>query len=158
MTQEKTRPAELEDILTRLESAKAALIDALESANPKSFESTNEEGETLKRLIERTADDVNFYYGRLAARALNLPQPPCMQRAEFGSLREGLMSLQVAHRRFTNLLHDVVPDDLEKVAADPELGTYTLRQILELAAAQYTRRATQVAKFAPAPSSRKRKA
>lgn len=158
MTQEKTRPAELEDILTRLESGKAALIDALESASPKSFEATNEEGETLKRLIERTADDVNFYYGRLAARALNLPQPPCMQRAEFGSLREGLMSLQVAHRRFTNLLHDVVPDDLEKVAADPELGTYTLRQILELAAAQYARRATQVAKFAAAPSSRKRKA
>ena len=59
-------------------------------------------------------DEVNFYYGRLVARALNLPQPPCMANADFMSLREAAMSLQVAHRRFGNLLHDVLPDDLDE--------------------------------------------
>jgi hypothetical protein len=93
-------------------------------------------------------DEVNFYYGRLAARALNLPQPPCMVRADFGSLREGTMALQVAHRRFTNLLHDLLPADLEKSANDAELGSFTLRQVLEMAAAQYAMRAQQVQRLA----------
>ena len=93
-------------------------------------------------------DELNFYYGRLTARALNLPQPPCLTRSDVGALREGVMALQVAHRRFTNLLHDLVAEDLEKTAADEELGTYTLRQVLEMAIAQYTMRAHQVERLA----------
>jgi hypothetical protein len=58
------------------------------------------------------------------------------------------MALQVAHRRFSNLLHDLEPGDLEKVGAEAELGSYTLRQILELAGAQYRMRAQQVQRLA----------
>ena len=107
-----TAPApDLDDILQRLEAALAELTEALKAADPERFDKDNVDGESVKRTIERTADDLNFYYGRLAARALNLPQPPCLSRAEFSSLREATVSLQVAHRRFSNLLHDLVPGD-----------------------------------------------
>ena len=135
---------ELEDLLRRLDEAKATLVETLEGLGPESFDAKSAADESVKRSIERAVDELNFYYGRLAARALNLPQPPCLTRAEFGSLREAVMSLQVAHRRFSNLLHDLLPADLEKVAADPEHGTYTLRQVLEMTAAQYTVRAHQL--------------
>lgn len=137
-------PAELQDILHRLDQAKVALVQALDATDPNKFETSNPDSETVKASLERTADELNFYYGRLVARALNLPQPPCLQRADYGSLREGVMSLHVAHRRFSNLLHDLIAEDLEKVAEDPELGKFTLRQTLELAAAQYTMRTHQV--------------
>ena len=135
----------LEDVLRRLDAAKGALIAALEGPDAAdAFEAENEDGESVRRALERTVDDINFYYGRLAARALNLPQPPCLTRASFGSLREGVMSLQVTHRRFSNLLHDLLPADLDKVAADPELGNFNLRQVLEMATGQYKMRAQQV--------------
>jgi len=158
MTQEETiSHAELDDILTRLDSSKGALIAVLEASDPEKFNKESPDGETVKHSLERTADDINFYYGRLVARALNLPQPPCLQGAEFGSLIEGTMALQVAHRRFTNLLHDLVPGDLDKVAEEPELGRYTLRQLLEMAAAQYNLRASQVKRLA-GPKPRQRRA
>jgi hypothetical protein len=144
MPSKETARADLEDLLTRLEQAKLALVKALESADPEAFEKEGRDGQSIKRSLERAVDDLNFYYGRLAARALNLPQPPCLTHADFGSLREAIMSLQVAHRRFSNLLHDLLPADLEKVAADPEHGTYTLRQVLEMAAAQYNMRTQQL--------------
>jgi hypothetical protein len=145
---ENTASLTLDDILRRLEAAKQSLIDALDAAAGTPFEAESSDGDSLRRAVERTVDDLNFYYGRLTARALNLPQPPCLTRAEFGSLREGTMSLQVAHRRFSNLLHDLVPGDLEKVAADAELGTFTLRQVLEMATGQYNMRAQQVQRLA----------
>jgi hypothetical protein len=148
MTQEEAPAITLEDVLRRLDAAKQSLVDALKSAEDAPFETETDNGDSLRRAIERTVDDINFYYGRLAARALNLPQPPCLSRAEFGSLREGSMSLQVAHRRFSNLLHDLIPEDLEKVAADPEHGTFTLRQVLEMATGQYNMRAQQVQRLA----------
>jgi hypothetical protein len=107
-------------------------------------------------MLERTVDDLNFYYGRLAARALSLPQPPCMQRAEFMSLREATISLQVAHRRFSNLLHDLIPRDLERTAVDQEHGTYTLKQVLEMAAAHYRLRTQQAQQIAAQASERRR--
>jgi uncharacterized damage-inducible protein DinB len=146
-------PAELEDILRRLEQARESLVAALNELNAEHFPAETGEGESIKRVLERTVDDLNLYYGRLAARALNLPQPPCLQRAEFSSLREATMALQVAHRRFSGLLHDLIPEDLEKVANDPEHGTYTLRQILELTAAQYNLRAQQVKRISEQVSS-----
>lgn len=139
---------DLEDILTRLENAKSALVEAANAAPAKRFAAENAEGESIKHSLERTVDDLNFYYGRLVARALNLPQPPCLTRADFGALREAVMALQVAHRRFANLLHDLLPDDLAKTGADPELGSYTMRQILEMTAAQYNMRAQQVQRIA----------
>src|SRR5207249_11751935 len=58
-------------------------------------------------------------------------------------------ALQVAHRRFTNLLHDLSNGDLEREGADPELGSYAMRQILEMATAHYVLRAQQVAQIEP---------
>ena len=149
-TADSTRQA-LEDILRRLEHEKGVLMATLEGADNAQFVRPDAEGESMKYSLERTVDDVNFYYGRLAARALNLPQPPCMIRADFGSLREGTMALQVSHRRFTNLLHDLLPSDLEKSANDAELGAFTLRQVLEMAAAQYAMRAQQIQRLAGQP-------
>ncbi|HVP04272.1 MAG TPA: DinB family protein [Dehalococcoidia bacterium] len=142
------RRTDLEDLMRRLDEARNALVEVLGKTPPAQFDAQNPEGESIKHALDRTVDDVNFYYGRLIARALNLPQPPCLTKADFGSMRESSMALQVAHRRLTNLLHDVLPDDLEKVAADPELGTFTLRQVLEMAAAQYRMRAQQVQRLA----------
>ena len=150
MTEANDAPAiTLEDVLRRLDTAKDALITALQTPEAAAaFEHETDDGESIRHSVERTVDEINFYYGRLAARALNLPQPPCLTRASFGSLREGTMSLQVAHRRFSNLLHDLIPEDLNKVAADPALGSFTLRQVLEMAAGQYTMRAQQVHRLA----------
>lgn len=146
--QETTAEPNIEEILARLDQGKAALVEALEAADGADFTGEHGEGESLKHSLDRTVDELNFYYGRLTARALNLPQPPCLTRADIGSLREGVMAVQVAHRRFTNLLHDLVPDDLARVAADDELGSYTLQQVLELAIAQYNMRAHQVQRLA----------
>ena len=60
------------------------------------------------------------------------------------------MAFQVAHRSFGTLLHDLLPADLEKKAEDPDLGSYTLLQVLELAAAQYNQRAQEVRRLASA--------
>jgi hypothetical protein len=139
---------EIEDLLQRLDAARLALVEALEATDHTAFDETAGEDESVKRIVERTVDDVNFYFGRLTARALNLPQPPCLSRAQFGSLREGVMAFQVAHRRFGNLLHDLRPEDMEKTAEDAELGSYTLRQVLELATAQYNQRAQEVRRIA----------
>jgi hypothetical protein len=138
----------LEDVLRRIDESKVALVVALESTDPSVFETETAGGESIQHAVQRATDEVDFYYGRLVALALKLPQPPGLTRADYGSQREGVMALQVAHRRFTNLLHDLVPDDLAKMAADPELGSYSLLQILELAAAQYAMRAQQVQRLA----------
>jgi hypothetical protein len=150
MTEEQAQKTETDDLLARLDSARLALVEALESAGHDSFAAATGDGESIKRVNERTVDDVNFYFGRLAARALNLPQPPDLVRADLGSLREGVMAFQVAHRGFGTLLHDLRPADLEKKAEDPEAGSYTLRQIIELAAAQYNQRAQEVRRLADA--------
>ncbi len=138
--------AEVERLLRRLEEARASLMGALARADRTRFEEANN-GEPLKRMLELISDDINFYYGRLVARAMSLPQPPCLQKADFSSLREATVALQVAHRRFSNLLHDLMPADLERKGADPELGTFTMRQILEMLTAHYALRAQQVARM-----------
>lgn len=144
MTEEQAQKTETDDLIERLDGGRLALVEALEASDPEAFATATADGETIKRVNERTVDDVNFYFGRLVARALNLPQPPDLVRADLGSLREGVMAFQVAHRTLGTLLHDLLPADLEKKAEDPELGSYTLRQVLELAAAQYNQRAQEV--------------
>lgn len=146
---EESAPAvsELEKLLRRLEEARAGLMGALEGCDPEKF-AIEIDSVSIKRALERAVDDINFYYGRLVARAVNLPQPPCTQTADLMSLREAVMSLQVGHRRFSTLLHDLTQADLEREAVDAEHGTYTLRQILEMAAAHYKLRAQQVQQIA----------
>jgi hypothetical protein len=135
----------IDEILERIDRARLAFVEALETSDHEQFgQARGDDEESVRRVLERTIDDVNFYFGRLVSRALNLPQPPCLGRAEVSSLREGVMAFHVAHRRFSNLLHDLLPEDLEKEASDPELGSYTLRQTLELTAAQYNQRAQHV--------------
>jgi len=149
MTEEGAHSAsELEDLLRRLEEARQALMDVLEGRDPEQFAAEDAVRQSIKQMLERTADDLNFYYGRLVARALSLPPPPCLQRAEFGSLREATVSLQGAHRRFCNLLHDLLPTDLEHTAADEERGEYTLRQVLEMTVAHYEAQAQQLRRIA----------
>jgi hypothetical protein len=151
VTQGKAPPApDLDDILKRLESAKAGLVDAIESCPAEAF-SKERDGESVKRTLERAVDEINFYYGRLVSQALKLPQPPCMAAADFSSIREALMSLQVAHRRFGNLLHDLIPEDLDRSAED-EHATYTLRQVLEMTIAHYNRRSQQLGGLATKPA------
>ena len=142
---------DLEDLLRRLAEAHQSLVEALKSADPERF-AKQDGGDSVKEIVERTSDDVNFYYGRLAARAMSLPQPPCLQRADFSSLREAVAGLQVAHRRFTNLLHDLSSGDLEREGADPELGSYTMRQTLEMATAHYVLRTQRVMQIQPGTS------
>src|SRR5437867_2935285 len=93
--------ADLKTAPEGLEEAHQSLLEALKSADPERF-AEEAGGDSLKAIVERASDDVNLYYGRLAARAMSLPQPPCLQRADFSSLREAVAALQVAHRRFTN--------------------------------------------------------
>jgi hypothetical protein len=148
MTESSSAPAlEVDGLLRRLDEARTSLMQALKGCDPSRFADEAAEDESIKRSLERTADDLNFYYGRLVARAMSLPQPPCLQRAEFSTLREATVSLQVAHRRFSNLLHDLVPEDLERRVEDPELGTYTMRQLLEMATAHYSLRTQQVSRI-----------
>jgi hypothetical protein len=135
---------DLEDLLGRLQGGHQALAEAVEKAAPEDFERESEEGESVKQILERTADDVNFYYGSLVAKAVSLPQPPFMKAAEYSSLHEAKMSLQVAHRRFYNLLHDLTSDDLERRTSLESTAEYTLRQVLETAAAHYRMRTGQI--------------
>ena len=144
MTEGNSEPKlDLEAVLRRLNEAHQVLIDALQSLDPGQFEKEGDGG-SIKRSLERTVDDLNFYYGMLTARCLGLPMPPCLGRSDFSSLREATMAVQVAHRRYTNLLHDLVPEDLEKTATDDQQVTYTLRQLIEMTAAHYTLRTRQV--------------
>jgi hypothetical protein len=156
MTRGKTvRLPGFDDILSRLESARVSLIEALEECAADSFARERPGGESVKKTMELAVDEVNFYYGRLVAKALNLPQPPCMSTADFSSIREAAMSFQVAHRRFGNLLHDLIPEDLDRKAED-EHASYTLRQVLEMAVAHYNRRCQQLKELAAKPARKPR--
>lgn len=153
MTEGNSEPAlALAELLRRLNDAYQSLVDALKSLDPKQFEAEPEDGSSVKRSLERTVDDLNFYYGTLAARCLNLPQAPCLSRSEFSTLREATMAVQVAHRRFTNLLHDVLHADLEKTTTDDQHVTYSLRQVIEMAAAHYNLRERQMRSIAEGAS------
>ena len=135
---------ELGEILTRLQEGLETLMEAIDEAAPDGFEWDGQGGDSLKRTLERAVDDVNFYYGRLVAKAVSLPQPPYMEAADFTSLREAATALQLAHRRFANLLHDLRGEDLNRKARLESTSDYTLRQVLETAAAHYRLRAQQI--------------
>jgi hypothetical protein len=135
---------ELDGILGRLQEGLEALMEAIEEAAPEEFGRERQGGDSAKRILERAVDDVNFYYGRLVAKAVSLPQPPYMETASFSSLREAMMSLQLAHRRFSHLLHDLRGEDLNRRTRLESTSEYTLGQVLETAAAHYRLRAEQI--------------
>ncbi|MDO8613307.1 MAG: hypothetical protein Q7R32_10880, partial [Dehalococcoidia bacterium] len=115
MTEETpTAVEEMEGLLGRLRRAHQALMEAMSEASPELFQQQNEEGDSIKRLLERLADDVNFYYGRLVARAVSLPQPPELDPAVLGPLVDAKASLHLAHRRLVHLLHDLTAEDLAR--------------------------------------------
>ena len=95
---------ELEQLLRRLQEAHESLLEVLKGGDQERF-AEQDGGDSVKAIVERTSDDVNLYYGRLAARAMSLPQPPCVQRADFSSLREAVAALQVAHRQGKQVAH-----------------------------------------------------
>jgi hypothetical protein len=135
---------ELEGVLSRLQEGLETLMGAIEEAAPDDFERDSQGRDSVKRILERTVDDVNFYYGRLVAKAMSLPQPPYMESADFPSLREATTSLLLAHRRFSNLLHDLRGEDLNRKTSLESTSDYTLCQVLETAAAHYRLRAEQM--------------
>jgi len=140
-------PTAIEDVaglLARLRRAHRTLMEAISAAPPELFEKQNEDGDSIKRLLERSADDVNFYYGRLVAQAVSLPQAPEMEPADFGSLEEAKASLQLAHRRLAKLLHDLTAEDLARKTRLENTSELTLRQVLETAVAHYNLRAEQL--------------
>ena len=140
-----TATKEVDALLSRFHEAQQTLMGAIAEASPDQFETAEEENGSVKRILERSADEVNFYYGRLVAQALSLPQPPGMETAAFQSLEEASVSLQVAHRRFSNLLHDLTAADLERKTRLEGTAEYTLRQVLETAVAHYILRTEQLA-------------
>jgi hypothetical protein len=135
---------ELEGILSRLQEALQSLMRTIDDTSPDRFERHDPENDSVKRILERAVDDVNFYYGSLVAKAVSLPQPPYMETANFRSLQEATVSLQLAHRRFSNLLHDLRQEDLNRKTSLESTSDYTLRQVLETAAAHYRLRAEQI--------------
>ena len=139
-----TAVVEMEELLSRFREAHQALMEAISAVAPEQFERANKEGDSVKRILERSADDVNFYYGRLVAQAVSLPQPPDLETADFQSLAEAEASLQEAHRRVSKLLHDVTVEDLNRTARLESTADYTLRQVLETALAHYRLRADQL--------------
>lgn len=149
-----TATKEVDALLNRFHEAQQALMRAIAEAAPDQFERAEEEDGSVKRILERSADEVNFYYGRLVAQALSLPQPPGMETAAFQSLEEARVSLQVAHKRFSNLLHDLTAEDLERKAKLEGTAEYTLRQVLETAVAHYKLRTEQLANIGEGVSNR----
>ena len=145
MAQESTRRTdELQGLLRRLQEGHEAFTAAIEQARPQDFERERQGSRSLKWVLERAVDDLNLYYGRLVANALSLPQPPYLEPSDFASLAEAKASLQTAHRRFSNLLHDLRPTDLKRRAAMEAGSEFKLREVLEMTIAHYKLRAEQV--------------
>ena len=47
------------------------------------------------------------------------------------------MVLQITHRRFANLLHDLRPEELERTVSNEDQEPLSLRRVLEMAASHY---------------------
>lgn len=134
----------VEALFRDLEDAKQRLLAVVALVTEEEFAWPPPEGDSIQRTLEKAADDVNFFYGWLVTRIRGLPPIPCLHPADFLSLREASTALQVVHRRFSNMLHDLRPEELERTVSDEGEEPLSLRSILELAAAHYRQRAEQV--------------
>lgn len=155
MAEQTSRPTEqLQGLLQRLQEGHQALTEAIEHARAQDFAREREGGRSLKWVLERAVDDLNLYYGRLVANALSLPQPPYLEPSDLSSLAEATAALQTAHRRFSNLLHDLRPTDLKRRAAFEAGSEFKLREVLEMTIAHYNLRAEQVRAAVRSPAKR----
>jgi len=134
----------VEPLLRDIEEAKQALLDACAQVTDEEFAWEMPQGQSIKGALEKAADDINFFYAMLVARALGLPPLPCLRNAEFLSIREAIMAIQVVHRRFTNLLHDLRPEALARTAQAQSGSMVSLRRVLEMTAQHYRSQAVQV--------------
>ena len=134
----------LEPLLRRLAEAMQSLTDTIGQVSDEEFKWREPDGQSIRTVLETAADDLSFLYGRLLGRARGFPPLPRLQPAEFQSIHEAAMGLQVAHRQFTDQVHDLTPVDLERTATHEEAGTFNLHQVLEMATAHYLHRAQQV--------------
>ncbi|MFQ6019891.1 MAG: DinB family protein [Dehalococcoidia bacterium] len=137
------RAEALTAILRDLEEAQQRFMMMVTQVTDAEFAWQPPDGDSIKRTLERAADEVNFGYGRLVARMLELASTACIPTAEFLSSREASVALQVAYRRFVNLLHDLRPQDLDRTVEDGP-RTANLRGALATAAQHYRRQAKQV--------------
>lgn len=134
----------VEALLQDIEEAKQALLDACAQVTDEEFDWKLPQGQSIKGTLEKTVDDINFFYATLIARALGLPPIPCLRNADFLSIREAVIALQVVHRRLTNPLHDLRPEDLAKTAQVESGAMISLRQALEMTANHYRSQTAQV--------------
>jgi hypothetical protein len=134
----------VEALLRDLEEAKQRLLDIVAQVTDQEFVWQSPAGDSIKQTLEKAADDINFFYGWLVTRARGLAPIPCLQPADFLSIREAAVVLQVVHRRFANRLHDLRPEELETIVSDEGLEPRSLREVLAGAAAHYRQRAEAV--------------
>ncbi len=135
---------DLDLLARRLEEGKEALLLALAGVGPEEFVWEDEQGRSLRRLLEGAVDALNLHWGRLLALALGLPPVPCIAPAQFASAREAVLVLQVAHRRLLNLLHPLSPEELKREAVTPEGRQVRVVEILAMVAGQYEEWAKEI--------------
>ncbi len=127
----------VETLLRSLEESKQRLLDALTPLTDQEFAWQGPAGGSIKGTLEKAADDLTFFYGWLVTRVRGLRPIPCLRTAEFFSLREAAVGLQVAHRRLVNMLHDLRPEELERHVEGQDQQPLSLARILEMAAQHY---------------------
>lgn len=137
------RVSEPAELLRQLEDAKEALLSSLNGVGPQEF-GWQRDGRSIRRAVEETVDRFNLHFSRYLARALGLPPQPCIVPAQLGSAREAAIAVQIAHRRLSNLLHDLRPEDLSRTVTVEDEGPVTLRALLDQAVEQYRRCCAEV--------------
>ena len=127
----------VETVLRNMEEAKQHLLDTVAQVMDQEFAWQAPAGGSIKETLEKAADDLTFFYGWLVTRARGLRPIPCLHTAEFLSIREASIGLQVAHRRLASMLHDLRPEELECLLSDEGKEPLSLGRILEMAAQNY---------------------
>ena len=124
----------VETLLRHLEESKQHLLDAVSQVTAQEFAWEAPGGDSIRRTLEKAADDLTFFYGWLVTRARGLRPIPCLHSAEFSSVLEASIGLQVAHRRLVGMLHDLHPDELDHLVGEEGKELLSLGRVLELAA------------------------
>jgi hypothetical protein len=136
---------EMEELVKRLQDSYRALTRAIGKLTADDYAKENAEGDSIRQILERAVDDVHFYYGKLIAGAVSLPQPPELKPAELATAEQAKAAVQAAHRSVSRLLNDLHDEDLERKTKLGSTAEYTLRQVLETATAHYRLRSEQLA-------------
>jgi hypothetical protein len=127
----------VEALLRSLEEAKQHLLDIVAQLTDQEFAWQTPAGDSVQETLEKASDDLAFSYAWLVTRVRGLRPIPCLRSAEFSSIQEASMSLQVAHLRLGNMLHDLQPQELGHLAEQEEAEPLSLGHILEMAVQHY---------------------